>query len=337
MRKLLRTCLLALAACHFVLSGAAAQDVFKNPAMEPEDESQKAFTHARVLLRQGRPEEAIDEFRRAAKLRNDQCADCFSFIGQINLQMQKFKEAAAAFRQAAGLKSPKQAEFYNALGVALYLQDDKQVLDEAIAALRRSIELSGGKVVKAYYNLGYTLIKAGKTDDGIAALKSYLEADPDANDAAQVQAIIANPKIAGEHLAIPFKVTSSAGDELSLEKFKGKVVLLDFWASWCGPCRAEMPAMKEMWKKYKGDQFIIIGISQDTDRNAFENYVKQEELTWPQYYDGPGSRIPISQLYNVRAIPHTVLIDQEGVIRAVGLRGRSLANKIGDLLKSSAK
>src|ERR1044072_2795912 len=279
MRKLLRTCLLIFAACQFTLSSAAAQDVFKNPALEPEDESQKTFTHARVLMRQGRAGEAIDEFNKAAKLRNNQCAECFSFIGQINLQMQKFKEAAAAFRQAAELKPANQAEMYNALGVALYLEDDKKVLDEAAAALKRSIELSGGKVVKAYYNLGYTLIKAGKTDEGIAALKSYLEADPDANDAAQVQAIIANPKMIGQRFAFPFKVKSMAGDELSLEKFKGKVVLLDFWASWCGTCCEEMPEVRRIWKKFSGNQFVIIGINLDSSRNAFENYVKQEEIT----------------------------------------------------------
>ena len=318
-------------------SSVAAQEVFRNPAMEPEDESQKAFTHARVLMRQGRPEEAISEFKRAAKLRNDKCAECYSFIGQINFQLRNFKEAAIAFRQAAELKPQNQAEMYNALGVVLYLQDDKKLLDEATTVLKRSIELSGGKVVKAYHHLGLVLIKSGKTDEGVAALKSYLEASPDAYDAGQIRLIIANPKMAGENLALPFKVTSSAGEELSLDKFKGKVVLLDFWASWCGPCREDMPHVRGIWKKYSSDQFIIIGVNLDSNRNAFENYVKQEEITWPQYYDGRGWGNQISQLYNVHGIPHTVLIDQEGVVRAVGLRGGSLSSKIGELLKKGRK
>jgi len=127
-------------------------------------------------------------------------------------------------------------------------------------------------------------------------------------------------------------VTSSAGEELSLEKLKGKVVLLDFWASWCGPCRAEMPQVKRIWKKYSGDQFVIIGINLDKTRQAFEAYLKEEEITWPQYFEGGGWN-NVTRLYNVQGIPHTVLIDQEGIIRAVGLRGGGLANKIEELLK----
>ena len=188
---------------------------------------------------------------------------------------------------------------YNALGVVLYLQDDKKLLDEATTVLKRSIELSGGKVVKAYHHLGLVLIKAGKTDEGVAALKSYLEASPDAYDAGQIRLIIANPKMAGENLALPFKVTSSAGEELSLEKFKGKVVLLDFWASWCIPCREDMPHVRSIWKKYGNDQFVIIGINLDRTLDAFENYVKQEEITWPQYYEGQGSNYQLSRLYKV--------------------------------------
>ncbi|HKP85804.1 MAG TPA: TlpA disulfide reductase family protein, partial [Blastocatellia bacterium] len=183
--------------------------------------------------------------------------------------------------------------------------------------------------------LGYTLIKAGKTEEGVAALKSYLEADPDANDAAQVRAIIANPKMTGERFALPFKVTSTEGTELSLDKFKGKVVLLDFWASWCGPCREDTPEVRRIWKKYSGDQFVILGISLDMNRNAFESYIRQEEMTWPQYYDGRGWDNQVSRLYNVHGIPHTILIDQEGVVRAVGLRGGNLSNKIGELLKKT--
>ena len=315
---------------------AAAQEPFKNPAFEPQDEFQQVFTQARVLLRQGQVDEAIKEFRHAAKLHNDQCADCFSFIGQTYLRLANYKDAAIAFRQAAELKSDIQAEMYNALGIALYLQNDKKLLDEAIAAFNRSIELSGGKAVKAYYNLGFALIKNGKESEGVAALKTYLEKDPDANGA-EIKAIIANPKMAGEKFAMAFSVKSSKGDELSLDKLKGKIVLLDFWASWCGPCRAEMPEVKRIWKKYGGDSFVIVGINMDSNRNAFESYVKQEEVIWPQYYDGMGWNNKIARLYNVRAIPQTILIDQEGVIRAMGLRGGALYDKIGDLLKKTQK
>src|ERR1044072_5746246 len=122
MKKLFRICSLicVLASC------VAAQEVFRNPALEPEDESQKAFTHARVLMRQGRAEEAIAEFKRAATLRNNKCAECYSFIGQFNFQTQNYQEAAVAFRQAAELKPDNQAEMDKALGVVLYLAHDNK-------------------------------------------------------------------------------------------------------------------------------------------------------------------------------------------------------------------
>ncbi len=255
-------------------------------------------------------------------------------IGQVYLQGQQFKDAAAAFRQAIELKPANEAEMYNALGVALYLENDKKVLEEAAAAFNRAIELSNGKIVKAYYNLGYTLIKAGKEEEGKAALKKFLELEPAANEATAARAVIANPKLAGARFAPGFMVKSSEGKELSLEKLKGRIVLLDFWASWCGPCRAEMPEVKKIWKKYGGDNFIIIGVNLDRTVDAFENYVKEEGLTWPQVFDANSA---LARQYNVYGIPHTVLIDQDGIIRAVGLRAGNLSNKVGELLKSIQK
>jgi thiol-disulfide isomerase/thioredoxin len=192
-------------------------------------------------------------------------------------------------------------------------------------------------VAKAHYNLGYALIKAGREEEGVAALSRYLEVNPSANDASAVRAVMANPKLAKEKFAVGFKVTSHTGDELSLEKLKGKVVLLDFWAVWCGPCRRDMPEVKKIWKKYNGDSFILIGINLDKSEQVFEDYIKQEEIAWPQYFDGLGWDNKVSRLYNVHAIPHTVLIDHEGIIRAVGLRGGALSNKIGDMLKIAQK
>jgi thiol-disulfide isomerase/thioredoxin len=268
-------------------------------------------------LRQGKLDDAVKEFTRAAKLKNDQCVECFTFIGQVDLEMNKYKEAAAAFRRGAELTSPRQAELYNYAGVALYRAEDKSL--------------------QSYYNLGYSLIKAGKNDEGVAALKTYLEKSPDAVEAEAVKAVIANPKLATERFALPFKVTSATGDELSLDRFKGKIVLLDFWASWCGPCRAEMPAVKRIWQKYQKENFVLIGINLDDNRKAFEQYVKEEAVAWPQFYDGKGWSNRIAQLYSVHSIPMTFLIDQQGIIRAAGLRGGRLYDKIGDLLKEKAK
>jgi len=337
MKTSFRHCLFAMIAATLLAVAAFAQETFHNPAFETDDEFGKAFAQGRVLLRQGKLDDAVKELTRAAKLKNDQCVECFTLIGQTNMQLNKYKEAAAAYRQGAELTSPSKAELYNLAGVAFYFADDKSLFAEAAAMFKRSIEVSEGKILQAYYNLGYALIKAGKTEEGVAALKTYLEKSPKAVEAEAVRAIIANPKLVSARFAMPFKVTSATGEVLSLDNLKGKIVLLDFWASWCGPCRAEMPAVKRVWEKYQKENFVIIGVNLDDNRKAFDQYVKEEGVTWPQFYDGKGWNNRIAQLYNVHAIPATFLIDQQGIIRASGLRGSRLYDKIGELLKEKPK
>ncbi|MCI0487258.1 MAG: redoxin domain-containing protein [Blastocatellia bacterium] len=329
--------------CLAILTGlcaatlAPAQETFRNPALEPEGEFERAFTNARALVIKGDLKAAIKEFQKAASLRNGECPECFWQIGQIYFQMRKYKDAAGALRQALALKPENEDRLNNALGTALYLQGGKAALEEAVAAFKRAIELSEGKVVMAYYNLGHALIKLDRQDEGVEALKTYIELDPKGRNAAEVRAIIANPKMAGERFAPTFSFTSTAGEELSLENLRGKIVLLDFWATWCKPCLAEMPYVKSIWEKYRDDRFIMIGVSLDENPRALESYLKKEGITWPQYYDGKGWNNIVSRLYEVSGIPHTVLIDQDGVIRAVGLRGGSLSSKVGDLLKKLRK
>lgn len=341
MKKIFYSCLSALIALWIcapsgpttAVAQQDAQEKFSNPAMEDQDEAGQAIIKGRKLARDGDYEEAVKEFRKAAALRGNQCAQCFELMAQAYFQMTKFKDAVAAYRQALALNPENAAGLHNALGMALYAQKDKKVLGEAADAFQQAINLSGGAMVKAYYNLGYALIKLGREQEGMDALKKYLEAVPDANNAEEVRAIIANPRMANEQFAPGFKVTSIKGEELSLEKFKGKVVLLDFWAVWCGPCRFEMPRVKEIWKKYGGDKFVIIGVSLDRNEATLNEYLRKEGIDWPQYFDGGGWGNKISRLYNVRSIPHTVLIDQEGIVRGAGLRGGALSSKIGDLVK----
>ena len=298
-----------------------------------EDEFQRVFTAARVDLRNHRFEDAIKGFKNAAELKKGQCAECYTFIAQSYFQAGKFKDAAAAQKQAIALKPEDEALQVNQLGVYLYKQNDSKTLSEAVEAFQKAIEMGKGEVTIAYFNLGHALIKQGKEQEGIAALKRFLEADPETDRAGEVRALIANPRLVSVHLAPGFSDRSISGDELSLEQMKGKIVLLDFWATWCGPCRGELPGVKAIWKKYHGDQFIIVGISQDHDRGTLDRFVKEEGIAWPQILDAGA----ISRTYGVRGIPHTVLIDQDGAVRAIGLRGGDLSRKIGELIKNMPK
>jgi tetratricopeptide (TPR) repeat protein len=333
--KLMPSLTVLVFALQFPIAVSAQEP--KSSSADNRDGFQQALDNGNQLLRQGRIDDALNEFRRAAKLRDDKCAECFQRIGQIYLQLQRLKESAAALRQAAELKPPNEAEMYNILGVVLYLQNEKQAFEDAVIALQRSIELSKGKVVKAYYNLGFALIKSGKEQEGVAVLKQFLERDPGATEASQARAVIANVNMVDAKVAPTFVVKSHTGEDLALEKFKGKVVLLDFWASWCVPCRVDMPEVRKIWKQYGGDRFAIIGINLDSNRALFEAYMKEEGITWVQYYDGLGWGNKISRLYGVYAIPHTVLIDQDGVIKAIGLRGDGLAARIGELMAAPPK
>jgi tetratricopeptide (TPR) repeat protein len=300
------------------------------------DEFEQTFNRARGLLYRQQYKDAISEFQHAAALKQGQCAECFQFIGESYLHMKNYKESAEASRKALDLKPATPAGLYNQLGVALYLGEDKSNLAEAVEAFNQAIKLSKGAIDTAYFNLGYALIKSGKTDEGVNALKTYLKLAPDGASASEARAAISNPKMIGQNLAPDFAVKSITGEDLSLAKYRGEIILLDFWATWCGPCRQEMPAVKQIWAKYGGHQFVIIGISLDKNRADLTRYLQSEGISWPQYYQN-GGHFSVDSIYGVNSIPHSVLIDQDGVIKAIGLRGAALYSKIGELVKKLPK
>jgi thiol-disulfide isomerase/thioredoxin len=134
---------------------------------------------------------------------------------------------------------------------------------------------------------------------------------------------------------IPFDVKAIDGKTISLANYKGKVVLLDFWATWCMPCKVEMPNVIRIHKKYNKQGFEIIGISLDRDRNALEKYVKDNEMNWPQYFDGQGWNSGLASKYRVREIPTTYLIDKKGKIRYRSLRGKQLEEAVKKLVNET--
>ena len=138
-----------------------------------------------------------------------------------------------------------------------------------------------------------------------------------------------NLKVGG--LAPEIVLNSPDGKPLKLSSTRGNYVLIDFWASWCRPCRAENPNNVKLYKKYHDKGFEIYGVSLDKDKASWLKAIKDDNLTWIHVSDLKFWQSEGAKTYNVRGIPHTVLLDKDGKILATGLRGKPLEDKLKEL------
>jgi thiol-disulfide isomerase/thioredoxin len=130
-----------------------------------------------------------------------------------------------------------------------------------------------------------------------------------------------------------FDETDLGGEPISVAGFKGKVVLVDFWATWCGPCRGELPNVIATYQKHHADGFEIIGVSLDSDRNTLNTFLKQTDgMTWQQYFDGQGWSNKLAVKYGVESIPFAVLVGPDGKIIGKSLRGEELEDAVAHAL-----
>ncbi|WP_454802889.1 TlpA family protein disulfide reductase [Mucilaginibacter phyllosphaerae] len=125
----------------------------------------------------------------------------------------------------------------------------------------------------------------------------------------------------------------SSGKEMMLSSLAGKYVLIDFWASWCVPCREEIPALQAIYKKYRDQNFTILSVSLDDDRSKWLNALKQENMPWSNISDLEGFNGLSSKSYNIHAIPYNLLIDPTGKIIAKNLKGTELLDKLNAVTK----
>ncbi|MFH1160242.1 MAG: TlpA disulfide reductase family protein [bacterium] len=129
-----------------------------------------------------------------------------------------------------------------------------------------------------------------------------------------------------------FAQNDTAGNPLTLSSLKRKVLLVDFWASWCGPCRAENPNVVSAWQAYNKKGFDVLGVSLDKDREKWIEAIKADNLTWNQVSDLAYWNNQAAKLYGINSIPSNVLLDQNGIIIARNLRGEDLMKKLEEVL-----
>lgn len=304
-----RVCAAALAA---VLAAVPAVPAAQDSEAEYATEMRAGDTA--LARRQFEP--ALKAFKRANALKNKKSLEALHGMARAFHGLGAFKNAVEACDDAlklAGEDLTAQARIRNQRGLSLFSwatkSDDKRLKD-AEADFRAVLTLDPSQTV-ARYNLGVVLMKQARDDEGRVELEAYLADAGKTPESEAARRFIDNPRRAREPFAPDFSVTTRDGEYLSLDELKGKVVLLDFWATWCPPCVAATPGLVRLHNKYKDRPFALIGVSLDRDQRAWADYIDEHQMAWPQYLD----KGQVARAFAVQPIPTYILIDHEGVIR----------------------
>lgn len=162
-----------------------------------------------------------------------------------------------------------------------------------------------------------------------SVVNEVAKANPELEEASMVKADLEGmKKLAVGGMAPDFTLPDTSGKSISLSSFQGKVVLVDFWAAWCRPCRMENPNLVEAYKKYNDKGFEIFGVSLDQDDASWKEAIDKDGLLWKQVRDAENK---VAGIYNISAIPMNFLLDKEGRIIAKNLRGDALEAKLEEL------
>jgi thiol-disulfide isomerase/thioredoxin len=280
---------------------------------------------------------ALDDFKKADKQDGGRCLGCQKSMIRYGLKLQDWKAAeTGAEEMVAGAADPKQtAVSHYQYGVVLYREGLSKNKEELFA--RSHDEIS--KALAAYPNFpdavfadGQALAHMKQDDTAKTRFQEFVKMRPEGDlDRQRALRYIAEPELARARMAPPFAITTADGKSLSLDDLHGKVVLLDFWATWCGPCRAALPHMKEIVKKFQGEPLVVVSVSVDDDQSKWKEFVAKNQMIWPQYCDG-GFEGEMAEMFGVHAIPHTFTIDADGVLQDEQIGDASIEGKLKKLL-----
>lgn len=235
-----------------------------------------------------------------------------------------------------------QSKFYKEYSVAAEAKDSEklQALREAFEQLVQKGEAKQDSINKANLNTyaaAYILTsQMGRLDAEVLNQKfSELGPKAQASDAGQriSDRIKKLSAVAVGQVAPDFTLNTPEGKPLSMHSIKAKVKIIDFWASWCGPCRGENPNVVKIYKEFHAKGLEILGVSLDNNKENWMKAIEDDQLTWNHVSDLQGWACAAAQLYAVNGIPHMVVLDENNVIVAKNLRGDALRAKVAEMLK----
>lgn len=247
------------------------------------------------------------------------------YMGQADLKDPAYNEIPQVFDQFSDFTQ-------NLSGIGLPEEMQKSALDNYLSKMvegSQSHRFALGGIVSRYIgstNAANYIYYAEKylklyRNEELPAMNNMLE-----NKIKSMRGL----EIGGE--APDITLNTPDGVPLSLSSYRGKVVLIDFWASWCGPCRRENPHVVELYNKYKNKGFDVLGVSLDSNKEAWQAAIEKDGLAWKHISDLAGWSSSAAKLYGVTSIPRTFLLDKNGKIIAKNLRGQQLTDKLKEIL-----
>ena len=184
---------------------------------------------------------------------------------------------------------------------------------------------------------GVAFANLGQDDAARARFHKYLEmAHAGSLEYTRAERFEKRPELARERMAPAFALTTLTGEHLSLDELQGKVVLIDFWATWCGPCREALPRVQNIAKQFAGQPLVVLSVSLDKDEAKWKDFIEKNHMNWQQYRDG-GFEGPLAQSFGVHAIPATFTIDADGILQDQHVGDASIEGKLKKLTAQAAR
>src|SRR5580765_4371799 len=272
-----------------------------------------------AALQAGQVRDAVDAYKKANDLHGKSSVPALFGMSRAYFAGRAYQQAVDSCTEAlkfTGTDKRLEGQMHYMRGLAeMALGAQKSTdseLKNAEADFRATVDLTD-TIAIANYNLGVVLLKENKDADGVRALQAYVDRGLHSPEREEALKMIADPKRARLTIAPDFNVPTLQGERASLKANRGKVVLLDFWGTWCGPCREFTPAMVEINQRLAGQPFVMISVAvAEPSEKGWKDYIAEKKMTWPQYLDTSSQ---IARLYDVREFPTYILVDPEGILR----------------------
>ncbi|HKD44662.1 MAG TPA: redoxin domain-containing protein [Candidatus Angelobacter sp.] len=321
----------------FVLLACAVPLSAQDQAEGPNDaKAQKTYKEALECLKKRMPGVALDFFKKADKQDGGHCLACQQKMIKYGVELREWKTAETA---AEEMVSEAQGDTSTAIAhyqFAVVLLDEgldkhkDEFFSRAHEEITKALE-AAPNFPDAVFVDGRTLAHLKQDDAAKAQFERFTKMRP-VDDPNRQRALryISQPELARARMAPPFAVTTLDGQRVSLDALKGKVVLLDFWATWCGPCREALPHMRAIAKNFQGQPLVVLSVSLDRDEQTWKDFIVKNEMTWLHYRDGDTGQV--AKMFSVEAIPHTFTIDADGVLQDEHIGDASIEGKLKKLV-----